>query len=103
MFDLKLLPSSHATHDARDTHGRYVQIKLTQINSISIYEKPDWLIVLKLEKKGAGCDVRVVYNGDGAAAWVQCGKLQKNGQRRVSLSKLEKLQSGGYAQATKKY
>ena len=32
------------------------------------------------------------YNGPGKRAWAHCGKMQKNGQRQISLAKLQKLQ-----------
>ncbi len=34
---------------------------------------------------------REVYNGPGSNVWEQCGKMQNNGQRPISLSKMSKL------------
>jgi hypothetical protein len=43
---------------------------------------------LRLSEDGT---VREVYNGPGSAAWSVAGRLQKNGQRAVSVSKLRTL------------
>ena len=46
------------------------------------------LLVLKILSNGT---VEEAYNGPGAIAWRHAGKMQKNGQCAISLSKLTKL------------
>lgn len=88
-YELELFKSSEKTHDARAADGRLVQIKATQINYIAISSEPEWLLVLKIHSDGTFSEG---YNGPGKLAWAHCGKMQKNGQRQISLSKLRKLQ-----------
>ena len=45
----------------------------------------DKLIVLHRPKGGP---IRVVFNGPGGIAWQAAGRMQKNGQRPISLSRL---------------
>lgn len=87
-YRLNLLDASAKTHDAVDSHERYIQIKATQIERISISSEPDYLIVIKIEPDGTCFEV---YNGPGAPVWKQAGKLQKNGQRSISLAKIKRL------------
>jgi hypothetical protein len=54
-FGLTLLPASHPGHDATDSDGRLVQVKLTAGNSISMFADCDRLIVLH-RVAGAGRD-----------------------------------------------
>ncbi|MFA4994326.1 MAG: hypothetical protein WC521_03380 [Bdellovibrionales bacterium] len=87
-FELELYPHSHEAHDAIDKNGREVQIKLTGGTSIEMSGSCDRLIVMRIlnpEKAG------LIYDGDGDIAWNNCGKLQKNGQRNISLKKLQEL------------
>ena len=84
-YGLELLPNSTKTHDAVSKDGKYIQIKATQKDSIAISSEPDYLIVIKLLSDGSWHEI---YNGPGKPAWDNAGKLQKNGQRPISLSKL---------------
>lgn len=88
-YNLELFTASAETHDAKAPDGRLVQIKATQINRVSLSSKPEWLLVLKIHKDGTFSEE---YNGPGKLAWAHCGKLQKNGQRPISLAKLRELQ-----------
>src|SRR3954466_6606575 len=45
---LELYPASYAGHDARDSAGRDVQIKLTGGKSVSLYATCDRLVVLRV-------------------------------------------------------
>lgn len=65
-----------------------MQIKATQINRSAISSEPDYLIVIKIFSDGSWEEV---YNGPGKPVWDNAGKMQKNGQRPVSLSKLRSL------------
>lgn len=86
-FNLTLLPNSTKTHDAVDNEGKYYQIKTTQTNRISLSSEPIMLIVVKLNPDGSW---DVIYNGPGKPVWDNSGKMQKNGQRPISLSKIKK-------------
>ena len=89
-YGLKLFEASEKTHDGQATDGRLVQIKATQISRVAISSEPEWLLVLKIHKDGTFSEE---YNGPGKLAWEYCGKMQKNGQRFISLSKLRELQT----------
>lgn len=86
-YNLVLLESSAATHDARKGN-KLIQIKATQGKSVGMYGQPEHLIVLKLLKNGTAEEI---YNGPGRSAWDNAGKLQKNGQKSISLSRLREL------------
>lgn len=87
-YGLTLLPNSSETHDAVTNDGKFVQIKATQMNKISISSEPEYLIVIKLNPDGSWDEI---YNGPGSAAWKLAGKMHKNGQRAISLAKLGRL------------
>ena len=87
-YNLTLLPSSTKTHDAKTKDGKLVQIKITQRNRVALNDRPDHLIVLKLFETGK---TKEVYNGPGKTPWNKAGKLQKNGQRPIPLSRLSDL------------
>lgn len=92
MFDLLLLPASSPGHDAITADGRkYVQIKLTQGTTIALRSEPEHLIVLRLARD---LSIEIVYNGHGASVWSKAGKLQSNGTRPISVSKLCEIDSG---------
>jgi hypothetical protein len=88
-FGLKLYPPSQAGHDAYDDNGD-VQIKLTGGNSISMYATCDRLLVLKIVSVE---EAEIAYDGPGNIAWEHAGAMAKNGQRRISLSRLKGLSS----------
>ena len=87
-YDLTLLPNSTKTHDAVSKDGRLVQIKATQVKGTSISSEPDYVIVIKLFSDGSWEEI---YNGPGKPVWDNAGKMQKNGQRPISLNKLRSL------------
>lgn len=88
IFDLDLNPASTLGHDATAPDGRNVEIKLTQGHRVAIRHEPEHLIVLHRPKGGP---MRVVFNGPGGLAWDAAGKMQKNGQRPISLVRLSQL------------
>lgn len=90
MFNLSLLKASTAEHDATSADGEtLVQIKLTQgKRGISLRAEPQHLLVLRLDPD---LSIEVVYNGCGQTPWAAAGKMQKNGQRVISLSKLRTM------------
>lgn len=89
-YGIELFEASEKTHDGQSPGGRLVQIKATQINRIAISSEPEWLLVLRIHKDGTFSEE---YNGPGKLAWKYCGKMQKNGQRPISLAKLRQLQT----------
>jgi len=88
IFDLNLNPASTLGHDAKASDGRNVEIKLTQGRGVAIRHEPQHLIVLHRPKGGR---MRIVFNGPGTLAWANAGKMQKNGQRPISLARLSQL------------
>jgi hypothetical protein len=88
MYGLELLPQSHKSHDARTPSGRLVQIKATQGDKIGISSSPDHLVVLGIASDGTPSEI---YNGPGHVAWEAAGKMQRNGQRPMNVSKLRAL------------
>jgi hypothetical protein len=90
-YGLELLPASAEGHDAKALDGTLVQIKATQVKSIALRSEPEHLLVLRILPNGG---TEEVYNGPGALAWSNAGKMQKNGQRPISISKLIKLMEG---------
>lgn len=88
MFDLELNAASTQGHDAISQDGRQVEIKLTQGKGVAIRHEPEHLLVMHRPKGGP---MRVVYNGPGDLAWHAAGKMQKNGQRPIGLTKLAAL------------
>ena len=87
-YNLILLPPSTEGHDAQTSDGKRVEVKITQGEQVAFRSEPEHLLVLKLLKDGS---TREIYNGPGGAPWNQSGKMQKNGQRPISLSKLGSL------------
>jgi hypothetical protein len=90
MFDLNLFGGSNKGHDAITSDRRNVEVKLTQGTGVAIRHEPDHLIVLQRMK---GRPLEVIFNGPGRLAWEKAGKMQKNGQRPISISALRKINS----------
>jgi hypothetical protein len=84
---LTLYPGSHPGHDAFDADGD-VQIKMTAGKSVSLYATCTRLVVLKVTSPE---EAEIIYDGPGEPAWAGAGRIQKNGQRTVSLSKLRRI------------
>ena len=87
-YGLTLLPNSTQTHDGEAKDGRLVQIKATQTKRIAISSEPDFLIAIQIQENGTWLEI---YNGPGGLVWENAGKLQKNGQRPISVAKLKSL------------
>ncbi|WP_246680918.1 hypothetical protein [Mesorhizobium sp. B3-1-9] len=84
---LTLYPGSHPGHDAFDLNGD-VQIKMTGGKSVALYGTCTRLVVLRVISPEFA---EIVYDGPGEPAWQSAGKIQKNGQRTVRLSKLQAI------------
>ena len=88
-YGIKLLPASTERHDAVDpATGRSVQIKATQRERVGLRSEPEHLLVLRLNRDGS---VEEIYNGPGHEPWNAAGRMQKNGQRPISVTKLSRL------------
>ena len=87
-FGLKLFPSSNPGHDAIDAEGRLVQIKLTAGNNVSMFADCERLIVLRVVSPE---QAEIAYDGPGAPIWAAAGAMQKNGQRKIRLSRLRAI------------
>ena len=79
---------SRPGHDAYDANGRNVQIKMTARKRVALYATCDRLVVLRIVSPE---EAEIVYDGPGHPAWENARKMQKNGQRVVSLSRLRSL------------
>ena len=86
-LNLTLYPASQPTHDAWDDNGD-VQIKMTAGNRVSMYACCDRLVVLRVISPQ---EAEIVYGGPGAPAWEAAGKMAKNGQRAISLFRLNAI------------
>jgi len=87
-FKLKLLPNSEKSHDAEDIEtGKKYQIKITQRKKVGLRNKPDNLIVIRIDEKGFP---HIIYNGCGEPVW-ELIKDKKAEQKFIYLSQLEKL------------
>ena len=90
LFGLRLLPASAPNHDAEAEDGRKVQIKFTQGNSrVALRAEPEHLLVLRLCRDHRS--IEIVYNGNGSGPWSKAGKMQRNGQRPISLKRLREI------------
>ena len=87
-YGLSLYTASAPTHDACCPNGREVQVKATQGRSVGLRYEPEHLLVLKLDRQGG---FNEMYNGPGDLAWAGAGKMQTNGQRSISTSRLTAL------------
>nr|WP_207419932.1 hypothetical protein [Roseomonas haemaphysalidis] len=86
---LTLYPMPRAGHDAYDANGD-IQIKMMGGSSVAMYATCDRLLVLRVVSPQ---EAELVYDGPGAPAWERAGKMDKNGQRVVSLSRLRAIQA----------
>jgi len=84
---LTLYNGSHPGHDAYDANGD-VQIKMTAGKSVALYSTCTRLVVLKIVNPE---EAEIAYDGPGEPAWDKAGKMQKNGQRTISIAKLKAL------------
>ena len=67
-----------------------MEIKCTDGKVIALRACPPHLLALRLAREGTD---ETVYNGPGERVWAAARKPSKrNGQRQISLTKLEKLQ-----------
>ena len=92
-LDLDLATPSTTGYDALDNAGRKVEIKTTTRSAISLSAsgtESERLVVVVLSAEGAA---EVFFDGPSKLAWIAAGPPQKNGQRHLSLSRLEACRS----------
>jgi len=89
---LTLYPMSRRGHDAYDANGD-IQIKMTARTSVAMYATCDRLVVLQVVSPE---EAEIVYDGPGQPVWEKAGKMGKNGQRVVSLSRLRAIAAAGH-------
>jgi len=86
---LTLATASNPGYDAVDRNGARVEIKTTTRSSISLSAQgtcAERLIVVKLDPISGVPGI--VFDGPAKSAWAVAGPPAKNGQRRLSLSRL---------------
>jgi uncharacterized protein DUF6998 len=88
---LTLYRMSKPGHDAHDADGD-VQIKMTAGRSVAMYAACVRLVVLRVVSPD---EAEIIYDGPGKPAWDAAGKMGKNGQRVISLSRLRDLATTG--------
>ena len=87
-YNLQLDPASTGGHDAKGSHGIRVEIKATQGTRVGLRGKPARLIVLRIRSVGT---FEEIFNGPGELVWKHAGTRQSNGQRQISVLKLQQL------------
>lgn len=90
-FELELTPMSEKGHDAVDKDEKKVEIKLVgpTATRVAFYETSERVIVMRMNDKHT--HATVIYDGPGERVSEIMGKKQKNGQKPVSLVKLQNL------------
>ena len=83
-YGINLFKASEKIHDGI-VDGRYVQIKITQRNSVVIKDQPDFLLVLQLEQNG---DISEVYNGPGYLALEIASEKDSYNHRHMQINRL---------------
>lgn len=86
---LSLTPPSNKGYDAVDSQGNKVEIKATTGKSVSLSAsgtEATRLVIVVLDRTG---EASIAFDGSAQAVWGLAGPAQKNGQRRVSLSKIQ--------------
>jgi hypothetical protein len=85
---LSLATSSNKGYDVVDAQGNKVEIKTTTGRSSNLSAagtEATRLVVVILDRTG---EASIAFDGPAQVVWDLAGPAQKNGQRRVSLSKL---------------
>ena len=93
-YGLELTTASTKDVDAHHkASGRSVEIKATvegkRISLRGMEPRADHLLVLRINGNGSASEV---FNGPAAPVWAAAGRMQSNGQRVLSLSRLMALQ-----------
>jgi len=86
---LTLAMASNRGYDAVDRNGARVEIKTTTRSSISLSADgtlAERLVVVQLDPISGTPEI--VFDGPAKSAWALAGRPAKNGQRRLSISRL---------------
>ena len=83
-----MLKMSAPVHDAVCTDRGDVQIKMTAKRSIGLRHPCNHLIVFKIVSP---TEAEIFYDGPGKIVWENAGPMRPNGQRSISLSKIDRL------------
>ena len=89
ILNLTLETQSNAGFDATDADGTRIEIKTTTRSSISLSAEgtlAERLVVVRLNPENG--EAAIVFDGPANTAWQMAGPAQKNGQKRLSLTKL---------------
>ena len=94
-YGLELTTASNKGVDAHhEASGRSVEIKATvegkRISLRGMELRADHLLVPRINGDGSASEV---FNGPAALVWAAAGRMQSNGQRVLSLSRLMALQT----------
>jgi hypothetical protein len=91
-YGVELHPPGHREFDGRK-HGKEIQIKATQKNSVDLKPCCGTLLVLRLQQDGA---FEEIYNGDAERVWKSLShrKATKAGEISISLKQLRIQQRG---------
>ena len=87
---MRLLKMSAPVHDAVCSDRGDVQIKITAKRSIALRHPCNHLIIFRVVSP---TEAEIFYDGPGGIVWVNAGPMQSNGQRSISLKKIESLHS----------
>jgi hypothetical protein len=86
---MRLLKMSAPVHDAVCGDRGDVQIKITAKRSIALRHPCNHLVVFQVVSP---TEAEIFYDGPGAIVWDKAGRMQSNGQRSISLKKIDDLQ-----------
>jgi hypothetical protein len=87
-FNMKLLKMSAPIHDAVCGDRGDVQIKITASASVALRHECNHLVVFRIVSPE---EAEIFYDGPGALVWENCGPKQSNGQRKISLKKIDDI------------
>lgn len=87
---MRLLKMSAPVHDAVCDDRGDVQIKITAKRTIGLRHPCNHLIIFRVVSPQ---EAEIFYDGPGKIVWENAGPKQSNGQRSISLKKIEGLQT----------
>ena len=85
---MRLLKMSAPVHDAVCEDRGDVQIKITAKRSIALRHACNHLIIFQVVSPA---EAEIFYDGPGNIVWENAGRMQSNGQRSISLKKIDGL------------
>jgi hypothetical protein len=85
---MRRLKMSAPVHDAMCADRGDVQIKITARGSVALRHPCNPLVIFQAVSPS---EAEISYDGSGKIAWDNAGPMQSNGQRSISLTKIEAL------------